>query len=87
MNLKEWELNVLLSFLDDLDEKYSNAGCNDTRQEMIDLIPKDQLVEIDRKCWEKTGEPEEHDPKNPRIHLNDGSLLAYIQMRLKGIVD
>lgn len=83
LNLNIWEKKVIIAFLEDFKYRLSNDGCNDTAQEIIDLIPKDQLVIIDKKFYELIGDCNAHNKSNPTAHYNNIKLIAYIIERLK----
>jgi len=87
MDLKEWEKQILLWFIEELSERYSNDGCNDSDCFLIDLIHQDKLVEIDRKYWAWNRTPENHDSNSPFIHKNNSMLLGYIEGRIKGEIE
>lgn len=86
LNLDIWEKKVIIAFLEDFKYRLSNDGCNDTAQEIIDLIPKDQLVIIDKKFYELIGDCSAHNKINPTAHYNNIKLIGYMIERLKEII-
>lgn len=80
--IKDYEKKIIAKLLKQASEEFSNHGCNDTDDEILNLMTPDEKNELEYNMAKDQGEEEEFEKDNHFFMGYDYMLMSYFARKL-----